>query len=73
MHLCCPPSASHVAAVITHAPVLWTIHQEEVVALLRQESKGAPVRIPAPRRCVRVTQSCSQNYRTPSAEQMLSH
>jgi hypothetical protein len=30
--------------------------QEEVVALLRQESKGAPVRIPAPkpRRRVRV-------------------
>ena len=30
--------------------------QEEVVALLRQESKGAPVRIPAPRRRVKVTQ-----------------
>jgi hypothetical protein len=50
-----PLSCCSFDRLISHAPALWTILQEEVVALLRQESKGAPVRIPAPRRRVRVT------------------
>ena len=38
-----------------YTSAFWRV-QEEVVALLRQESKGAPVRIPAPRRRVKATQ-----------------
>jgi hypothetical protein len=50
-----PPYSCHSAESTEHMHLRYVMWQEEVVALLRQESKGAPVRIPAPRRRVRVT------------------